>query len=92
MPFSEPVHSQQPLTREGNKNSSTSFVVSTSIADPTISVYEIDIQGDLDPDPVPTSKLEARKMTETHLTLRKERPLRYVMQSYLLQRDAIDSL
>ena len=43
MPFSKPVHSQQPLVREGKNISSTSFVVSTSIADLAISVYEIEI-------------------------------------------------
>ena len=43
MPPSEPVHSQQPLTREGKIISSTSFVASTIIADPAISVYEIEI-------------------------------------------------
>ena len=63
MPFSEPVHSQQPLVREGKNMSSTSFAVSTSIADPAILVYEIEIQGDSDPDPVLTSKMEARKGT-----------------------------
>ena len=63
MPFSEPVHSQQPLAREGKNISSTSFTISTSIADPIVSVYDIEIQGDSDPDPVPTSKLEVRKMT-----------------------------
>ena len=63
MSFSEPVHSQQPLAKEGKKIPSTSFIVSTSIADPAVSVYEIEIQGDSDPDLVPTSKLEARKMT-----------------------------
>ena len=63
MPFSEPVHSQQPLAREGKNISSTSFAVSTNIADPTVLVYEIEIQGDSDLDPVPPSKLEARKMT-----------------------------
>ena len=63
MPFSELVHSQQPLASEGKNIPSTSFEVSTSIANPVVLVYEIDIQGDLDPDPVPTSKLEARKMT-----------------------------
>ena len=62
MPFSEPVHSQQPLAREGKIISSTSFVASTSIADSAVSVYEIEIQGDSDTDLVPTSKLEARKM------------------------------
>ena len=62
MPFSEPLHSQQPLAREGKKISSTSFAVSTSIVDRAISVYVIEIQCDSDPDPVPTSKLEARKM------------------------------
>ena len=64
MPFSEPVQSQQPLAREGKIISNTSFEASTSIADPTISVYEIEIQGDSDPDPVPNPKREARKMTE----------------------------
>ena len=63
MPPSEPVHSQQPLAREGKIIASTSFTASTSIADPSISVYDIEIQGDSDLDSVPTSKLEARKMT-----------------------------
>ena len=62
MPFSKPVHSQQPLAREGKSISSTYFAVSTSIADPAVSVYEIEIQGDSDPDPVPPSKLDARKI------------------------------
>ena len=57
------MHSYLPLEREGKTIPSTSFAVSTSIEDPTVSVYEIDIQGDLDPDPVPTPKQEARKMT-----------------------------
>ena len=52
MPFSELVHSQQPLAREGKIISSTSFASSTSIADPVVSVYDIEIQGDLDRDPV----------------------------------------
>ena len=56
MPFSEPVHSQEPLSRESKNISSTSF------AYPAISVYEVEIQGDSNPYPVPTSKLEARKM------------------------------
>ena len=86
MPFLELVHSQLPLEREGKNIPSTYFVVSTSIAEPTISIYEIEIQGDSDLDPVPPSKLEI------HLTRRRERPLRYVIQSHLLQRDAIDSL
>ena len=43
MPFLEPVHSQQPLAREGKIISSTSFAVSTNVADPTISVYDIEI-------------------------------------------------
>ena len=43
IPFSELVHSQQPLAREGKIISSTSFSSSTSIANPAISVYEIDI-------------------------------------------------
>ena len=59
---SEPVHSQQPLAREGKIIASTSFTTSTSIADPSLLVYEIEIQGDSDLDSVPTSKLEARKM------------------------------
>ena len=63
MPFSEPVHSQQPLAREGKIISSTSFVASTSIVDPAVSVYDIEIQGDSDQYPVRTSKLESRKMT-----------------------------
>ena len=41
MPFSEPVHSQQPLAREGKNISSTSFAVST-IVDLAVSVYEIE--------------------------------------------------
>ena len=63
MPPSEPVHSQYPLAGEGKIIASTSFTTSTSIADPSLSVYEIAIQGDLDLDSVPTSKLEARNMT-----------------------------
>ena len=63
MPFSEPVHSQQPIEREGIKVPSTSFVVSTGIADKAKLVYEIEIQGDSDLDPIPPSKLESRKMT-----------------------------
>ena len=34
--FSEPVHSQQPLVREGKNISSTSSTVSTSIVDPVV--------------------------------------------------------
>ena len=41
MPFSELVHSQQPLAREGKIIASTSFAASTSIADPCLSVYEL---------------------------------------------------
>ena len=63
MPPSELVHSQQPLSREGKIIAYTYFAASTSIADPSLSVYEIEIQGDSDIDSVPTSKLEARKMT-----------------------------
>ena len=62
MPFSKPVHSQQPLAREGKIISFTSFTASTSITDPTISVYEIEIQGDSDLDPIPTPKREARNI------------------------------
>ena len=43
IPFLGPVHSQQPLAREGKIISSTSFVDSTSIADPIVSVYDIEI-------------------------------------------------
>ena len=59
MPPSEPVHSQQPLAREGKIIAPTS----TSNANPSLSIYEIKSQGDSDLDSVPTSKLEARKMT-----------------------------
>ena len=41
MPPLEPVHSQQPLAREGKINSSTSFVATTSIADPVVSVMRL---------------------------------------------------
>ena len=51
------------LQREGKIIASTSFTTSTSIADPYISVYDIEIQGDSNLDSAPTSKLEARKMT-----------------------------
>ena len=54
MPPSEPVDSQQPLAREGKIIASTSFIDSTSIADPSLSVYEIEIQGDSDLDSVLT--------------------------------------
>ena len=57
------MHSQQPLAREGKIISSTYFAASTYISNPAVSFYEIEIQGDLDPDPVPPSKLEASKMT-----------------------------
>ena len=36
MPPSEPVHSQQPLAREGKIIASTSFAASTSIVDPSL--------------------------------------------------------
>ena len=62
MPFLEPVHSQQPLVGEGKIIASTSFLASTSIVDPSLSFYEIEIQGDSDLDSVPNSKLEARKI------------------------------
>ena len=42
MPFSEPMHSQLPLEREGKKIPSTSFAFSTSIAELVVSVYEIE--------------------------------------------------
>ena len=57
MPPLELVHSQQPLAREGKNISSTSFVVSTSIVDPVVLGYEIEVQGDSDPNPVPPSKI-----------------------------------
>ena len=63
MPFPEPMHSQQPLAREGENIPYTSFVVSTSTAEPVVPFYDIEIQGDSDRDPVPTPKWEARKMT-----------------------------
>ena len=63
MPFLEPLHSQLPLGREGKIIPSNSFVISTSIAEPAVLVYEIEIHGDSDPNPVPTPKQEARKMT-----------------------------
>ena len=63
MSFSQLVHSQLPLEREGKKIPSTSFAISTSIAKLVVLVYEIEIQGDSDPDSVPTPKWEARKMT-----------------------------
>ena len=44
LPFSEPVHSQVPLEREGKNNLATSFAVSTSITELVVSVYEIEIQ------------------------------------------------
>ena len=56
MPPLEPAHSQQPPIREGKIIASTSFIASTSIADPSISIYDINIQGDSDLDSVPTSK------------------------------------
>ena len=43
MPPSEPVHSQQPPAREGRIIASTYFKASTSIVDPSLSFYEIDI-------------------------------------------------
>ena len=63
LPFSDPMHSQLPLERGGKNISSTYFAVYTSIADLVVSVYEIAIQGDSDPDLVLTSKMEARNMT-----------------------------
>ena len=54
---------QSTLRREGKTIPSTSFAVSTSIVDPVVLVYEIEIQGDSDPDLVPTPKWEARKIT-----------------------------
>ena len=55
MPPSELVHSQQPLAREVKIIASTSFTTSTSIEYPSLSFYEIEIQGDSDLDSVPTS-------------------------------------
>ena len=57
------MHSQLPLEREGKNIPSTSFAVSTSIAEPVVPVYEIEIQGVSDPDLVPTPKQESRKIT-----------------------------
>ena len=57
------MHSQLSLERGGKKISFTSFVVSTGIGEPPVSIYEIKIQGDSDLDQVPTPKREARKMT-----------------------------
>ena len=63
MPFPEPMQYQQLRAREGIKIPSTSFALSTCIVEPAVSIYEIEIQGDSNPDPVPTPKWEARKMT-----------------------------
>ena len=59
MPFSEPVHSQLPLEREGKNILSTPFKVSTSISkskveDSVVLVYEIDVPSDSNPNPSPT--------------------------------------
>ena len=75
MPPSEPLHFQWPLAREGKIISSASFAASTSIADPSFSVYEIDIKGDSDLDSVPTSKLESKKMTENPFDTHKGKTL-----------------
>ena len=69
------MHSQQPLTREGKNISSTSFAVSTSIADLVVSVYEIEIQGDSYWDTVPTPKREARKMSRNPSDTQKAKTL-----------------
>ena len=90
MPPSKPVHSQQPPAREGKIIASTSFTASTSIADPSISVYDLEIHSDSDL--VPTSKMEARKMTKNSPNTQKGNTLLLCHQYYLLQRDAIDSL
>ena len=92
MPPSEPVHSQQPPAREGKIIASTSFTASTSIANPSISVYDLEIQGELDLDSIPTSKLEARKMTGNSPDTQKGKTLALCMLFYLLQGDAIDFL
>ena len=56
--FLEPVHSQLPLEKGGKNILSTPFAVSTSIleseAELVVSVYDIEIQGDLDPNIIPT--------------------------------------
>ena len=57
MPPLEPMHSQQPLAREGKIITSISFTASTSIANPYLSVYDLEIQGDSDLDSVPNWKL-----------------------------------
>ena len=67
MPFSELVHSQ----RECKNITSPSFAISTSIAEPTVSVHEIKIHSDSDSDSVPTSKQEARKMTANPSNIQK---------------------
>ena len=60
LPFLDPVHSQLPLKRGGKNILYAPFVVSTRIseseAELVVSVYEIEIQGDSDPDPVTTPK------------------------------------
>ena len=78
------MHSQLPLERGGKKIPYTSFAVSTSIVEPVISVYEIAIQGDSYPDPVPTPKREARKMFGNPSDTQKTKTLHYVMQYHLL--------
>ena len=73
MTFLELVHSQQPLAGEGKNISSTYFTVYTSIVDPIVSVYEIDIQGDSAPNLVPTPKRAARKMTRNSSNIEDKR-------------------
>ena len=46
MPFSELVYSQLRLEREAKNIPSTSFAVSSCIAELVVLVYEIEIQGD----------------------------------------------
>ena len=43
LPFLELVHSQLQLERGGKNIPSTSFAISASIAEPVVSVYEIEI-------------------------------------------------
>ena len=100
--FLDLLHSQLPLERGGKNILSTPFAVSTSIseseAEPVVSIYEIEIQGDSNPNLVPTPKRAARKMTRNPSDTQRtkdqfqKRTLRYVMQTHLLQRDAINSM
>ena len=59
LPYSDAVHSQLPFERGGKNIIYTPFAVSTRISeskveDLVVSVYEIEVHGDLDPHPIPT--------------------------------------